>query len=448
METSEVIVGLARHILSTSHDLPDINQEEKLSGDDSYEFVVWLEDFLAADPRIVIIQDNCDLIEVTESIISHYAIATNQQKLMIPIDEAVTIFAQATTQTIKTAVFRLIGSIFVHDGKDYYHFINNSWSKISPQDLQPRITNLLFELNNCINGSLIHVTSHLSITKYNKNKALYTIKTAVECLSVRLQVFRTITSEIMLSEINQALQSNPVKFNVDPYIIAGRSTLIDLRTARLYKPSHKYLITEKLSYDPAVTKGGLILQFTEHFSCENKSLADILGLFVTRDARTLTIIYGVQGKTALLKFAQALFEGYVYIAKDPHDRTMDPNIVRTCFYDAIPVLTEEQLWEHPICNVVFTSREDVVLPKTYAGRKVYKLNLGTSYFEPDYDLLQKITTRKQLAYCLNWLLHYCFDEVYRMREQANLMYLTNSKLEQIIAWLNNPPKDGLHRKIL
>jgi len=167
-----------------------------------------------------------------------------------------------------------------------------------------------------------------------------------------------------------------------------------------------------LIFDPITEITDIIRNYFNSIVCDNTTLANKIIQWGCSVKPSLTLLIGPSssGKTTLIQFIQSLYGPYVAFHSIHNTQDIDYKLVRTYFYDDDDnsiLDDEETIRNHPCDHLVIVCKDkNIKITKNYGDRIVNSLIFHDSIKQSNCksDIINKITTLKQLGSTLGWCL--------------------------------------------
>lgn len=178
------------------------------------------------------------------------------------------------------------------------------------------------------------------------------------------------------------------------------------RGVRDYHPSDKFTIANRLDYDPINDpingSSELVSNFVDKFNCDEATLATVLFSAGMSSGDNLTVISGPKGsgRSTILRVIKALYGPFVCTQQEYENGTAGPE-ARTCLIDESSFPSEKEVREHR-CKQLIVTCESTNLSGVFSGRTLRTLKLNGVIDEGVSNIVEKLSTRKQLGHLLNW----------------------------------------------
>ena len=174
------------------------------------------------------------------------------------------------------------------------------------------------------------------------------------------------------------------------------------RGVRDYHPSDKFTVANRLDYDPINEPSELVSDFIDKFNCDEATLATVLFSAGMSSGDNLTVISGPKGsgRSTILRVIKALYGPFVCTQQEYENGTAGSE-VRTCLIDESSFPSEKEVREHR-CKQLIVTCESTNLSGVFAGRTLRTLKLNEPIDEGVSNIVEKLSTRKQLGHLLNW----------------------------------------------
>jgi hypothetical protein len=293
----------------------------------------------------------------------------------------------------KNAVHELVALEYIYASGKFYKWNESTWEVCEESDLVVPTPKPNF---NFTIGKVDFTSDEVEAARQWAQEKVNECKEALDNLD--------------LSEVVTIVKDRNTKTNASKTKLPCKTNTVNLAKFTAGANKRSNFFTVSLPYDAVKETTEVVKSFVSAFGCSSKDLATNVLRLGSRTTPLITIIVGPpsSGKTTLCKVLQSLYGPFATSSDADKTGSVNYDLVRTCFFDGVNLLSEHCVAAHDCHNLVFTCTENPLLGDSYGGREVYTLVLDSPIDNEasNVDIVSKVTTLKQLGSLLGWCLQH------------------------------------------